>query len=92
MLQNSEINQRMTTFILYLSDNYEGGETFFPLMEKKIEPKIGSLLVFNNCFQGTNFTHPKSLHGSKSIKKGTKWAINFWSSQEISINKILQGS
>jgi prolyl 4-hydroxylase len=89
LLEKNKINQRLTTFILYLSDDYEGGETYFPLREVEIKPRIGSLLIFNNCFHGTNFTHPKSLHGSKSIKAGTKWAINFWSSEEVSIDKIL---
>lgn len=77
--------QRFLTFLIYLSDDFKGGETFFPLLDIEIKPARGDLLVFKNCFNKTNFVHPKSLHESKTIKFGTKWAINFWSYKDITL-------
>ena len=41
-------NVRIKTFIIYLSDNYTGGYTSFPLLQKKFKLKKGSALIFDN--------------------------------------------
>lgn len=40
---------RYATVIFYLNDGYEGGETYFPRLNKKIIPKKGKALIFFNC-------------------------------------------
>ena len=82
------VSQRHVTFILYLNEVKKGGETYFPLLDLKIEPKKGSLIAFENCFKNTNYTHPKSLHGSKPIERGEKYILNFWSSKTINLTQI----
>jgi hypothetical protein len=55
------------TTILYLNDNYEGGETF--LEKKIITPKKGNLIFFKG----------KTIeHGVKKITKGTRYTIPCW--------------
>ena len=44
VLRNNKLGTRVITFIWYLNDVEEGGETFFDNL--KIKPKTGSLLLF----------------------------------------------
>jgi len=48
---------------LYLNDDYEGGEFFFPDADASFIPKSGSLVLFPGW---------KSWHGIKPIKKGKR--------------------
>jgi Rps23 Pro-64 3,4-dihydroxylase Tpa1-like proline 4-hydroxylase len=55
--------------VLYLNDNYEGGELNFPEKGFMIKPEAGSLIIFPS----------KCLHESKIIKSGVKYmAPGFW--------------
>lgn len=87
-LDNESVSQRHVTFIMYLNEVKNGGETYFPLLDIKIEPKKGSLIAFENCFKNTIYTHPKSLHGSKPIQSGEKYILNFWSSKTFNLTQI----
>ena len=80
------VSQRHVTFIMYLNEVKKGGETYFPLLDIRIEPKKGSLIAFENCFKNTIYTHPKSLHGSKPIQSGEKYILNFWSTKIINLS------
>lgn len=80
--------QRFLTFIIYLSDDFVGGETAFPLLDINIKPTTGDLLIFRNCFNSTNFIHPKALHESTPVRKGEKWALNFWSYKDLDLNNL----
>jgi predicted 2-oxoglutarate/Fe(II)-dependent dioxygenase YbiX len=55
-------------FILYLNDDFEGGETVFE-NETIIKPKKGRLLVFSNGI----FLHKVNL-----ITKGERYVIAGW--------------
>jgi len=59
--QHTDPSIRYAT-ILYLNDDYEGGELFFENIGLKIKPDRGSLLVF----PGTE----EFAHGVKSVKSG----------------------
>ena len=54
--------------LLYLNDNYEGGE--FYVAGKMFEPERGSGIIFPS-----NFMFP---HGAKTVMKGTRWSIVTW--------------
>ena len=56
------------TVLLYLNDDYEGGE--FYVAGKKFEPKKSSALIFPS-----NFMFP---HEAKVVTKGTRWSIVTW--------------
>jgi len=78
-----ESPQRMSTAILYLNDEYSGGETDFPLKDIKIRPQVGALLIFRNCFDGSRALHPLSAHKSCIVTKGNKWIVSIWSSADM---------
>ncbi|KAJ3706023.1 hypothetical protein LUZ61_009728 [Rhynchospora tenuis] len=85
-------SQRVASFLLYLSDVEEGGETMFPFenganmdigydYEKciglKVKPRKGDGLLFYSLM--TNGTiDPTSLHGSCPVIKGEKWVATKW--------------
>ena len=53
--------QRILTAIGYLNDVIEGGETAFPNIKKKVQPKKGKIVVFDLCYKGTDKPHPDSV-------------------------------
>ncbi len=61
---------RTLTFILYMNDVHEGGETEFLYYPKRIQPKAGRLLVFP-----TTFTH---THRGNPPLSNTKYIITTW--------------
>jgi len=61
---------RTLSGLIYLNDNYSGGEIFFPRQDITIKPKLGSVVLFPS-----NYTH---LHTSCPISIGTKYAIVTW--------------
>ncbi|TVU44927.1 hypothetical protein EJB05_04390 [Eragrostis curvula] len=85
-------SQRVASFLLYLTDVEEGGETMFPYengenmdigydYEKciglKVRPRKGDgLLFYSLMINGT--IDPTSLHGSCPVIKGEKWVATKW--------------
>ncbi|MET0245465.1 MAG: 2OG-Fe(II) oxygenase [Sphingomonas sp.] len=70
-------NQRTTTAILYLSDDYRGGETIFPLLDLEVRARAGDLLVFDNV-DATGAPDPRSRHAGNPVQTGTKWIATRW--------------
>ncbi|CAN0906631.1 Probable prolyl 4-hydroxylase 9 [Linum grandiflorum] len=84
-------SQRVASFLLYLTNVEEGGETMFPYengtkipgydykqcVGLKVKPRQGDGLLFYNVFP--NGTIDKiSLHGSCPVIKGEKWVATKW--------------
>lgn len=70
--------QRLITCLIYLNDVEEGGGTGFPKLDVEVRAKQGRMVIFHNCYEGTNKRHPDSLHGGLPVEKGEKWAVNLW--------------
>jgi len=70
-------NKRMYTFIIALNDEYEGGETVFPNINKSYRLEKGDALFFNTLNNYECMTK-KALHGGASVKSGEKWICNLW--------------
>ena len=75
--------QRIITNIIYLNDNFEGGETYFPMLNIDVKPEIGKVLTFENCIPNSQYLNPFSLHQSKPIKKGQKYILTLWLLEDI---------
>ena len=56
------------TILLYLNDDYDGGE--FVVAGKEIKPNKGSATVFP-----ANFMYP---HEAKIVTDGTRWSVLAW--------------
>ncbi len=68
---------RYGTILVYLNNNFTGGETEFPKLGVKIKPKIGKVLIFYSL--DTNKRQiDESLHAGLPVKTGIKWICNKW--------------
>ena len=67
---------RTHSFLIYLNDDFEGGETEFPRLDLKIKPKTGSGLCWVNKTDGINFE--ESEHAGLPVTKGEKWILIIW--------------
>ena len=77
-ISNRKITQRIYTNIIYLNENFEGGDTYFPKLGISIQAEAGMMLSFENCIDGTNFINPFSIHESLPITKGKKNILITW--------------
>jgi predicted 2-oxoglutarate/Fe(II)-dependent dioxygenase YbiX len=75
-------NSRLYTFILALTDDYEGGETEFPNVRKSYKLNAGDALFFHTL-DSYGLDTSKALHGGKPVKSGEKWICNLWIRQLI---------
>lgn len=73
----SEPNQRILTVILYLNDNYRGGETQFLRTGLTFRGKTGDALVFRNVTSDGR-ADPMSLHAGAPVTNGTKLIATRW--------------
>ena len=68
---------RVATFIVYLNDDFTGGETAFPKLDQKITPRQGHGALFYNLNpEGTE--EAMSLHESIPVRTGVKYAVQLW--------------
>ncbi|KAG2726186.1 hypothetical protein I3843_01G098300 [Carya illinoinensis] len=85
--------QRIATILMYLSDNVEGGETYFPMagsgecscggkMVKglSVKPNKGDAVLFWSMgLDGES--DPNSIHGGCEVLAGEKWSATKWMRQ-----------
>jgi Rps23 Pro-64 3,4-dihydroxylase Tpa1-like proline 4-hydroxylase len=62
--------KRCVSALVYLNDNYEGGELEFTNFGLKIKPKAGSLILFPSNYAYAHIAHP--------VTSGTKYVITTW--------------
>jgi prolyl 4-hydroxylase len=68
---------RTHTILLYLNENYEGGETEFPNLNKQFKLNTGDILYFHNLDSYGNPT-ALALHQGNVVKSGEKLICNLW--------------
>lgn len=76
--------QRYATFLLYLNDDFTGGETVFPRRNIKIKPVKGKAALFFNLEKDNKTKLDDSFHAGLPPTSGIKWLCNVW----IRLNKI----
>lgn len=61
---------RAISCLIYLNNDYEGGELEFPNFKIKIKPEPGMMLLFPSNFAYRHIAHP--------VTKGTKYCLVTW--------------
>lgn len=69
--------QRIATFLIYLNEDFEGGETEFPRAGISHRGRTGDALFFANITQ-EGAPDPLTLHAGKPPTKGEKWIFSQW--------------
>ena len=72
--RDEDKNPRIATAITYLNEDFEGGETSFPLLNITIKPEKGSVLYF----EYNNEYKDMTLHSGDKVKSGTKYIATSW--------------
>ena len=67
---NAVHSERCLVWMIYLNDDYEGGETEFLYYKKRIQPEKGKLLIWP-----AGMTH---AHRGGLVLKGTKYIVTGW--------------
>ena len=64
--------QRVARFLLYLNDDYDGGETEFTEVGFKFKARKGDALLFSGN------PDPMSMHAGLPTSRGEKWVLSLW--------------
>jgi TPR repeat protein len=75
--QLQRLGQRIATFLLYLNDDFEGGETAFPEIGLRHRGRKGDGLLFANV-DDRRAPEPKALHAGLPPTRGEKWILSQW--------------
>lgn len=68
--QDQGDSTRILSALLYLNDDYEGGEIEFPNSNVRFKPEAGSVIMFPSNFLYIHQVHP--------ITKGTRYSLPNW--------------
>ena len=69
--------QRVTTALVYLNEDYEGGETHFQTPDTRFKGAAGDMLVFENALPD-GAPDKTSRHASLPVVSGAKWLGSKW--------------
>jgi hypothetical protein len=67
---------RLATFLMYLNDDYEGGDLDFVKVGFTYKGKTGDGIFFASMREGK--PDPQSLHGARPVTKGEKFILSQW--------------
>lgn len=74
---SAEHGQRVKTVIVYLNDDFEGGETHFPRLPLNYRGKKGDALIFSNV-DAAGLPDRRTLHAGLPPTEGEKWVLSHW--------------
>lgn len=76
---------RSLNVLFYLSEDLEGGETFFPVQDVQVQPTTGRMILFPPYW-----THP---HSAKPVTKGRKYVlvIHLVHQSAVDLDKMFNG-
>ena len=75
--QVAEYGQRVLTFLIYLNDGFEGGETDFPTIPWRFKGKTGDALFFWNVLPSGQ-PDRRTYHAGLPPESGEKWLFSQW--------------
>ena len=73
----AERGQRIVTFLIYLNDGFDGGETDFPRLGLRHKGGPGDALYFGNL-DPAGAPDPRTLHAGLPPTRGEKWLFSQW--------------
>jgi len=77
----SEGNNRLYSVIIYLNDNFTGGNTSFFHINRIVKPEIGKVLIFKNLHSDGTFNNDY-WHTGEAVASGEKWILTTWVRQK----------
>lgn len=77
---NYNSGERRTTLLIYLNNDFEGGETEFVNIGLKIIPEPGKGILFWNTYDDESIIQ-ESKHRGNQVLKGEKWICTKWTHQ-----------
>lgn len=69
--------QRVSTFLVYLNEEFDGGETEFPQAALRYRGRTGDALLFQNVRRDGS-PDPSTLHAGLPPTRGQKWLMSQW--------------
>ena len=70
-------NPRIVTVLVYLNDEYEGGETYFPAIDYAFKGRTGDALIFHNVTEGST-ADARATHAGRPVTSGRKLVLSKW--------------
>jgi prolyl 4-hydroxylase len=77
--------ERIITFLIYLNDDYEGGETDFPLLGVRHKGRRGQGLFFVNALPSGG-PDSRTVHAGRPPTRGEKWLLSQFIRSRASLN------
>jgi hypothetical protein len=74
-LEIANMGQRPLTFLVYLNEEFEGGETHFTEIGQRFRCKAGGALYFQNLLDD-DAPNPRSFHEGAPPTHGEKWLLS----------------
>lgn len=68
---------RQWTALIWLNDDYDGGETDFPDVGVRVKGAVGDLLLFHNV-TGDGQPDRRMIHAGLPVTSGVKWMASRW--------------
>jgi prolyl 4-hydroxylase len=75
---NNNAGQRRSTLLVYLNDDFQGGETEFVAIGYTVTPEKGKAILFWNTDENEVII-PESKHRAHPVRNGEKWICTKWS-------------
>ena len=69
--------QRLLTALVYISDDFDGGETDFPRLDIRLRGGVGDAIYFANIDREGKLD-ARTLHAGLAPTRGEKWLLSQW--------------
>ena len=74
---SDNVSVRVLTALIWLNDDFEGGETDFPKINVRVRGGVGDMLVFKNVRDNGEFDE-RMIHAGLPVTQGVKWMASRW--------------
>ena len=71
----AEKGQRIATFLTYLSEDFDGAETEFPILALRWKGRTGDAILFHNV-EPSGAPDRRTLHAGRTPTRGEKWLLS----------------